>query len=302
MVVSPRGSPIAPSAAVHASRTRASLDATPRSIKVSQHIVVDAAPAHRTPTPLPRPRSHRGHEHGDQRHAGAMPGDHLRPYGERMAPRRPARHAICSSVNTPRRTKRTETQFSSHGVAVGERALRGGCVAAVSGDGDLPPRERSFLEHVRQGDHHPRGAEPDQGRGDHAGDNGHTCCRRRAPTPVATSSRRRCSGASSSITGRPTRARFGQQGACRIGRSSGRLTPPCRNECHNGKDGDPNSSDGEFPGRHARINVIEPRTGVRSPSRRHLFWAIPLAVIGFAGVLAVVVTAAAAQHARRQQA
>ena len=44
------------------------------------------------------------------------------------------------------------------------------------------------------------------------------------------------------------------EGACRIGRGSGRLTPTCRNECHNGKDGNPSSSDGEFPGRHARIN------------------------------------------------
>ncbi len=37
--------------------------------------------------------------------------------------------------------------------------------------------------------------------------------------------------------------------------------------------------------------VIEPSNGVRSPGRRNLWWAIPLAVIGFAAVLGVAVTA-----------
>ena len=37
--------------------------------------------------------------------------------------------------------------------------------------------------------------------------------------------------------------------------------------------------------------VIEPRAEVRSPSRRHLYWAIPLAVIGFLAVGVVVATA-----------
>lgn len=37
--------------------------------------------------------------------------------------------------------------------------------------------------------------------------------------------------------------------------------------------------------------VIEPSAEVRSPSRRNLLWAVPLAVIGFVGVLAVAVTA-----------
>ena len=37
--------------------------------------------------------------------------------------------------------------------------------------------------------------------------------------------------------------------------------------------------------------VIEPRAEVRSLSRRHLFWAIPLAVIGFVGIGAIAVTA-----------
>jgi PDZ domain-containing protein len=37
--------------------------------------------------------------------------------------------------------------------------------------------------------------------------------------------------------------------------------------------------------------VIEPRAEVRSLSHRHLFWAIPLAVVGFLGVGAVAVTA-----------
>jgi Lon-like protease len=35
--------------------------------------------------------------------------------------------------------------------------------------------------------------------------------------------------------------------------------------------------------------VIEPRADVRSPSRRHLLWAVPLAVLGFAALTAVVV-------------
>ena len=37
--------------------------------------------------------------------------------------------------------------------------------------------------------------------------------------------------------------------------------------------------------------VIEPSTGVRSPSRRNLWWAIPLAVIGFVAVIGVAVAA-----------
>jgi Lon-like protease len=37
--------------------------------------------------------------------------------------------------------------------------------------------------------------------------------------------------------------------------------------------------------------VMEPRAEVRSPSRRHLLWAIPLAVVGFVGVVAVAVAA-----------
>jgi len=37
--------------------------------------------------------------------------------------------------------------------------------------------------------------------------------------------------------------------------------------------------------------VIEPREEVRSPGRRNLFWAVPLAVIGFLGVVLVAVTA-----------
>ncbi len=37
--------------------------------------------------------------------------------------------------------------------------------------------------------------------------------------------------------------------------------------------------------------VIEPRAEVRSPSRRNLYWAIPLAVVGFIAVGVVVVTA-----------
>ncbi|MEP7113106.1 MAG: hypothetical protein ABI862_07560, partial [Ilumatobacteraceae bacterium] len=36
---------------------------------------------------------------------------------------------------------------------------------------------------------------------------------------------------------------------------------------------------------------MEPRAEVRSPSRRHLFWAIPLAVVGFVAVGLVAVTA-----------
>jgi Lon-like protease len=36
--------------------------------------------------------------------------------------------------------------------------------------------------------------------------------------------------------------------------------------------------------------VIEPRAEVRSPSRRHLLWALPLAIVGFAALGAVVVT------------
>ena len=36
--------------------------------------------------------------------------------------------------------------------------------------------------------------------------------------------------------------------------------------------------------------VIEPRAEVRSPGRRHLLWALPLAIVGFAALGAVVVT------------
>ena len=37
--------------------------------------------------------------------------------------------------------------------------------------------------------------------------------------------------------------------------------------------------------------VIEPRAEVRSLSRRHLFWAIPLAVLGFLAVVCIAVAA-----------
>ena len=97
-----------------------------------------------------------------------------------------------SSVSSPNRTNAPSAELARepgrrrrvhHGAAVG--------IAGVPGDGDLPssgqrPRRRSFLEHVRQGDHDPRCGEADQGGGNDRPSPRPSCCRRTAPRSSAT--------------------------------------------------------------------------------------------------------------------
>ena len=102
---------------------------------------------------------------------------------------------------------------------------------------------------------------------------------------------RRCNATSASTTGKPTRARLGRKARAGSAVALAGLRQPAATSATMARTAIQAVAMVSSLVDTQEAIVIEPRAEVRSPSRRNLFWAIPLAVVGFVAVVLVVVTA-----------
>ena len=238
-------------------------------------------------------------ERSAQRHAGALPGDHRRSpaHRRRIVGQGGAQIGVGQHTQSQRRPER---QFSRHRVRVGRaphaRQRRHRCSPATAISRHRRRHFLSMCDSVMTIHEAPKPINV------------------AAMTPVtiaivlpATSAQilrhhcvRRCSETSASTTGRPTRARLGRRARAGFAVALAGLRQPAATSATMARTAIQAVAMVSSLVDTQESIVIEPRAEVRSPSRRHLFWAIPLAVIGFVARRRRRGDRRAAEHARRQ--